>query len=318
MASGWQQRSLSLVLAGVLGASVAFPVLLQSKIALAQNNPSVDILDVEAFSLFQEGSERSLRQAQAKYAEIFRLSRTANDRPKMLEALVASGLISNKLKDYSQSLEYFSAALPLSRAISDRHQEAMTLLGLGIAQMKLGQQSNALGSLKQSLPIFRELKNVKMEKTVQDLIDSMNSSGVNKAVGLINEGKRLFIEGSESSLQQAQQRLIEAIRICQSERNKSCLTSAFMMIGIISDKMGDKRKALEYFNQALPLSRETRNQEAESNLLFAMGMINFDLKNTSKALSYFEQALPIFRAIGNSEMEGRVRGMISVLKNKNR
>jgi tetratricopeptide (TPR) repeat protein len=218
-------------------------------------------------------------------------------------------------------LAYFSYALPLSRAVGDRNAEAQTLFGAGIANLNLGRKSDSLEHLRQSLLIFRSLKNTQMEKMIQGIIESNNNTGssqssrpIDRAVSLINEGKRLFIEGSNSSLSLAQQKLLEAIKICQTERDKLCLASSLQMIGMISDRMGDKRKALEHFTGALSLSRELRDQSKESNLLFAMGMIYFDLRDRSNSLSHFNQALSIFRNIGNSEMERTVQGMIAKLK----
>lgn len=312
MVSMWQKRGLSWVLVISLSAIIDSPVLAKT-MSVAQNNPATGVLMIEGFSLFKEGSENSLRKAREKFTQVLR---TTDDSSQRLEALVINGLISNKLKDYKQALVYFSDALPLSRKISDRSKEAMAFFGIGIANIYLGQRSNALDNLKQSLVISRALKDTKMAAQAQDMIDSINNStlSTSPAVKLIDEGKKLFAEGSESSLKLTQQKMSEAIKICQAEGDKSCLLSSLMIIGVTSEKLGANREALEYYSQALSLSRESGKKESESILLFRMGIISLDLKEMKTALSYFEKALPIFRTIGNSEMERKVQDIISKLQ----
>ena len=70
-------------------------------------------------------------------------------------------------------------------------------------------------------------------------------------------------------------------------------------IGSVYDDLGEKQKALEYFNQALPLIRAVGNRGGEAATLNNIGKVYNDLGEKQKALEYFNQALPLIRAVGN-------------------
>ncbi|TVQ57229.1 MAG: CHAT domain-containing protein, partial [Spirulina sp. DLM2.Bin59] len=65
--------------------------------------------------------------------------------------------------------------------------------------------------------------------------------------------------------------------------------------------LGEKSRALEYFNQALPLLRAVGNRCVEAATLNNIGAVYSYLGENSRALEYYEQALPLFRAVGDRE-----------------
>ncbi|MBO0784087.1 MAG: tetratricopeptide repeat protein, partial [Ktedonobacteraceae bacterium] len=80
-------------------------------------------------------------------------------------------------------------------------------------------------------------------------------------------------------------------------------------IGAVYDSLGEKQKALDYYNQALPLRRAAGDRRGEAVTLNSIGLAYKWLGEIQKALDYYDQALPLRRAVGDR------RGEASTLNN---
>jgi tetratricopeptide (TPR) repeat protein len=70
-------------------------------------------------------------------------------------------------------------------------------------------------------------------------------------------------------------------------------------LGLVYDALGEKRRALEYYEQALPLSREVGDKGGEATTLNNIGGVYDALGEKRRALEYYEQALPLSREVGD-------------------
>ncbi len=70
-------------------------------------------------------------------------------------------------------------------------------------------------------------------------------------------------------------------------------------IGLAWSSLGEVRKALDYYKQALPIQREVGNKNGEAATLNNIGLAWSSLGEVRKALDYYEQALPIHREVGD-------------------
>ena len=123
---------------------------------------------------------------------------------------------------------------------------------------------------------------------------------------LLEEGKALYQQGSAESLRQAIQKLQEARLLYRAVGDRSGESVTFIGIGAVYDALGEKQKALDFYNQALPILRAVgdsealrRNRGVEATTLNNIGGVYDDLGEKQKALDYYNQALPIFRAVGD-------------------
>jgi CHAT domain-containing protein/tetratricopeptide (TPR) repeat protein len=91
------------------------------------------------------------------------------------------------------------------------------------------------------------------------------------------------------------------------------LKYAVLALGRISDFLGEKPKALEYYNQALPLYRAVGDRSGEAATLNNIGLVYNALGEKPKALEYYNQALPILRAVGNRSVEARTLNNIGAV-----
>jgi CHAT domain-containing protein/Tfp pilus assembly protein PilF len=74
-------------------------------------------------------------------------------------------------------------------------------------------------------------------------------------------------------------------------------------IGAVYSSLGEKQKALEYYNQALPLRRVVGDRGGEATTLNNIGGVYDDLGEKQKALEYYNQALPLYKVVGDREGE---------------
>ncbi|HYV45630.1 MAG TPA: tetratricopeptide repeat protein, partial [Myxococcaceae bacterium] len=68
-------------------------------------------------------------------------------------------------------------------------------------------------------------------------------------------------------------------------------------MGGVYDALGEKRKALEYYEQALPLERRVGDVSGEATTLNNMGLVYDALGEKKKALEYYEQAVEKLRKV---------------------
>jgi CHAT domain-containing protein len=80
-------------------------------------------------------------------------------------------------------------------------------------------------------------------------------------------------------------------------------TYALANIGGVYEVLGEKRRALEYYNLALPLSRAVGDRYIEATTLNGIGKVYDLLGERQKALEYYNRALPLRRAIGDRRSE---------------
>ena len=74
-------------------------------------------------------------------------------------------------------------------------------------------------------------------------------------------------------------------------------------MGSTLNVIGEKKKALEFYNQALQIFRTLGIKRGEASTLNNIGVIYGWLNERNKAISYYEQSLSIRRIIGDKKGE---------------
>ena len=75
-------------------------------------------------------------------------------------------------------------------------------------------------------------------------------------------------------------------------------------LGLAYRDLGETRKAIEYYKQALKIAKEIGDRQNEGIWLGNLGSAYSDLGETRKAIEYYEQALKIAKEIGDRRREG--------------
>lgn len=86
-------------------------------------------------------------------------------------------------------------------------------------------------------------------------------------------------------------------------KNKRDHSAILGNLGVAYYYLGESRKAIEYYEQALKISREIRDKGGEGNNLGNLGSAYSDLGEYRKAIEYYDQALKISREIGDRRGE---------------
>ena len=74
-------------------------------------------------------------------------------------------------------------------------------------------------------------------------------------------------------------------------------------IGSVYASMGERQKALDYFNRALPITRANGYRASEAATLTSIGAAYSDLGEYQKALEYHRQALSLYQSMSNRQGE---------------
>jgi CHAT domain-containing protein/Tfp pilus assembly protein PilF len=125
-----------------------------------------------------------------------------------------------------------------------------------------------------------------------------------------NEGKRLFREGSKESLEKSIAWFEKVLEMTRSLKLKEEQALSLLSLGRVYDDLGEKQKALEFYNQALTLRRaigdspeeRLRQRGGEATTLNNIGRVYSALGEKQKALEFYNQALPLYH--GMSDWEG--------------
>ncbi|MGA2173898.1 MAG: tetratricopeptide repeat protein [Verrucomicrobiota bacterium] len=107
----------------------------------------------------------------------------------------------------------------------------------------------------------------------------------------------------------------QSIRWCEGQReaakitkNRAAEANALGNLGNAYAKLGDVRKAIEFYQQAQGIHRVLGDRRGEGNALGNLGLSYSNLDERQKAVELFEQSLVITREIGDRRGEGNALG----------
>ncbi|TAG86603.1 MAG: CHAT domain-containing protein, partial [Oscillatoriales cyanobacterium] len=99
--------------------------------------------------------------------------------------------------------------------------------------------------------------------------------------------------------QKALQYYNQSLPLSRAISNRSGEALTLNNIGAIYSALGEKQKALQYYNQSLPLSQAVGNRLQEAMTLSNIGLVYDNLGEKQKALQYYNQSIPLRRAVGD-------------------
>lgn len=107
--------------------------------------------------------------------------------------------------------------------------------------------------------------------------------------------------------------LEQALPLRQAVGDWSGQATTLNNIGMTLNTLGEHGKALGYLSQALELWTTSDDQTGKATALNNIGLIYDDLGEKRKALNYYEQALPLIHAIGNWSGEATTLNNIGMI-----
>jgi CHAT domain-containing protein/Flp pilus assembly protein TadD len=130
---------------------------------------------------------------------------------------------------------------------------------------------------------------------------------------LYQEGEQLINQGTAESLRQAITKFEEVLPLYRAVGDRRKEGLILNEIGYIYSALGEKQKALEFYNQSLPLSRVIGDKAGEAVSLNNIGRVYDALGQKQKALEYYNQSLTLSRAAGDKKGEARTLNNIGLV-----
>jgi len=96
----------------------------------------------------------------------------------------------------------------------------------------------------------------------------------------------------------------QALKIAREVEGRGGEGTALGNLGIAYAALGEVRRAIEYHEQALKIHREIGDRRGEGAVLGNLGLAYADLGEVPRAMEYYEQALKIAREVGDRPAEG--------------
>lgn len=107
------------------------------------------------------------------------------------------------------------------------------------------------------------------------------------------EGLQLYRQRTAESLRGAIVKWEEALQLYRVVGDKAGEAAALLGIGKVYDDLGEKQKALEFFNQSLPLSRAVGDRAGEALSVYNFAFFERNRGNLNEALTQMEAAINI-------------------------
>jgi tetratricopeptide (TPR) repeat protein len=103
-----------------------------------------------------------------------------------------------------------------------------------------------------------------------------------------------------------------SLRAARSLKDRQAEGDHLGNLGSAYYRLGDAKKAIEYYEQALAIAREIGDRRGEGVYMGNLGLAYADLGDFRKAIEYHDQALAIARKIGDKRGEGADLGNLGL------
>ncbi|WP_081424102.1 CHAT domain-containing protein [Anabaena sp. WA102] len=267
----------------------------------------------EAIKFYNQGTAKSLQQAIKKAEEALSLYDSLNDKESYSFVLFAIGRVYSDLGENQTALDYYEKVQPLFHQLGERGAEANTLNNIGTIYHNLGQTKKALYYYEKALPLHPALNNYQETTLNADTLADAVRKRGGKAATLNNIGLVYLVYDALGEKQKALEYFNQALPILRAVGDRSGEATNLNNIGHVYFYLGEKQKALDYFNQALSIRPAVRDRLGEATTLNNIGHVYFYLGEKQKALDYFNQALTLIKEVGYRSGEATILKNIGIL-----
>ena len=106
----------------------------------------------------------------------------------------------------------------------------------------------------------------------------------------------------------------QALEIIPESENRSVEGILLGNLGLSCRKLGELRRAIEYYEQALKIAKESRSRNEEGTLLGNLGTAYYNLGKPGKATDYYEQSLSLGKEIEDQNIISFCKRSLEALK----
>lgn len=275
----------------------------------------------------------NIAKALDSYQQTLTIAKTIKNRKLEWQSLNALGTIYGASSQITKALEYHQQSLIIAREIKDNLKEWFALNALGGVYLSSGDASKAVEYYQQGLTVARSsprpfgeemsLRNLSQacsalgddvkaryqeqcSVVAQQLQENQTNVAAQtqdeRALQALKDGQELMGQKTKDSLPKAIAKFEEALSLLQTSQSpssKQLQALALLSLGSTYSSLGEKQKAIDYYNQTLSITPTLNNPQLEATAKFSIGVVYADLSQYQQALESYNQVLPIYRKIGD-------------------
>ncbi len=170
-----------------------------------------------------------------------------------------------------------------------------------------GKTSTAIAKFEDALKGWRELQENDLAEMTERLVKSQ------KGLQTYFDARKLYELNTPESWQKAVLKFDEAGKIYHEIGDRASESFCLSYAGNVSNYLGERQKAREFYQQALPLVRAVNDKKEESVLLNKLGLLASFFGEKQKALEFYNQALQVFKALADKDGEAIVLNNIGTI-----
>ena len=201
--------------------------------------------------------------------------------------LMLAGDVGNGLRNYDQSIDFYTRALSLYKSSGDRTGESDALRAAGQSYSSSGRKEKAVTYLEQALSIRRALDDREGQG------DMLNDLGV------------IYFELGDK--RRARSIYEQALDLRKDQRGR---VTTMANLGRVYRDLGESRKAIKIQQDVLSLRRALKDRAGEARALTDLGNAYADTGDVQKALDSLSRALIIQKAPSTYAISGRLYYLI--------
>lgn len=257
-------------------------------------------------------------RAMDQFNQALALYRAVGDRRGEALSLTAIGVTHSRTADEETAISLHREAGLIFHALGDRQSEAITLNGAGQAYENLHQYELALESYQQALSLARESENLDLEPvTVYQIASVYRSKGdIRQALEYYERCVRLSHAAKKSRTEAYALTDVAAIYSSEGESGKTLAQyeKILRFYDAVGDRRGraitlnnigdffsssadDKRKALDFYRQALQASQSAGERGVEIAALYKVARAERDCGDSEQALAHIKESIKIIEAL---------------------
>ncbi|MEG4045315.1 CHAT domain-containing protein [Microcoleus sp. Pol17_C1] len=275
----------------------------KNKQLLNQKTDEAERLVQEARRLFARETAASYQEALQKFDAARSLYQMLRNREKEAYTLHQMGFITNRLGDRQQALDYYKQALSWNRTLADRPKQAVILNNIGAVYYALGEKQQAIDYYNQVLSLIREMGDRPEASINLSNISNLPANSDTSLGDRTGEATTLNNIGLAyndlGEKQKALEYFNQALPLFRAMGDRAKEATTLTNIGLVYSDLGEKQTALDYYKQALDLRQNAGDRRGEALTLNNTGTTYSELGKQQEAEEYFKQALPLFRAVGD-------------------
>lgn len=191
------------------------------------------------------------------------------------------------IPDYSKSLEVSQLAIEIFLERGDRGNLANCYFNIAGIYSDLNQESKAMEYLKKALSIF--ITQGENTRGVNVVYSAMGNAYLNASV---DELRKMGTEPNDR-LAKSLDFHSKAYNIAQVINLEDLKLSAALDLGKLYEAMGDRTRALKFYQEAYQLSKRNIDKKDQATSMLALGNFYLNEKNAELTLRYFEEARTI-------------------------